>query len=307
MQKNNKKRLLILLEYLIKETNDEKRVTCNEIISHLEERGINNTNRKTIYDDIKNLNEMGYDIEYDDKGYYLLEAPFSLAEIKIIIDSLNSLRNLDLNLLNNLNKKLLNFISYDEELFINKLSYTSIHKNKKLLQRLELILSAIKNNNAIKIKRKNNKEEIVFPLFLNRNNDYYYLYCHYENIDRLYHYRLDNIIDVIILDIKDNLSISKTKIIENIEASSNGFLKGTVEVVNLKIINNNDYLIEKIMDDFPSSIKTKDGFSIKTNINKIFFAKILEYGTDIKIMNKDVYLKYIEYLKTIINIYRPEK
>lgn len=307
MEKNNKKRLLVLLEYLKKNTDKSNRVSMNDILDYLLDINIAVPNRKTIYDDIKTLNDFGYDIEYDNNGYYLLEAPFSLSEIKIIIDSINSLKNLDIKLLNELNNKLYSFISNDEEKLLNKLNYQNKHKDKKLLQRLEDILDSIKDNKAIEIKKKNGQKDIVFPLFLYRANDYYYFYYHYENSKRIYHFRFDNIVDLNVLDLKDQINISRSEIIENIEASSNTYIKGKSDLVLIKIINNNEYLNERFLDDFPNALKTKDGFSIKVNVNNIFFSKIAAYGSDIKIGNEEIAYKYEEYLKDILKNYLPEK
>lgn len=307
MENNNRKRLLLILEFLKKNSDADNRVSREDISSYLENEGLNPPNRKTIYEDIKLLNSMGYDIEYDDKGYYLLEAPFSLSEIKIIQDSLNSLKNFDIDLLHNLNDKLYSFISYNEEMILDKLSYQSKHKDKKLLQRLDLILEAINSKVAIIIKRKNNNKEKIYPIFLHRSNDYYYFYYHYENNDSIYHYRFDNILDLSLTDEVDSISISKNLILENIEASSNSFYKGKSESVTLLIKDEKEYIHERLIDDFPNAIKTKDGYSIKVNINNIFFSKLVSYGKSIVIKEKDIAKRYQNFLYDILNNYLPEK
>lgn len=307
MENNNRKRLLLILEFLKKNSDGDNRVSREDISSYLENEGLNPPNRKTIYEDIKLLNSMGYDIEYDDKGYYLLEAPFSLSEIKIIQDSLNSLKNFDIDLLHNLNDKLYSFISYNEEMILDKLSYQSKHKDKKLLQRLDLILEAINSKVAIIIKRKNNNKEKIYPIFLHRSNDYYYFYYHYENNDSIYHYRFDNILDLSLTDEVDSISISKNLILENIEASSNSFYKGKSESVTLLVKDEKEYIHERLTDDFPNAIKTKDGYSIKVNINNIFFSKLVSYGKSIVIKEKDIAKRYQNFLYDILNNYLPEK
>ncbi len=307
MENNNRKRLLLILEFLKKNSDADNRVSREDISSYLEDEGLNPPNRKTIYEDIKLLNSMGYDIEYDDKGYYLLEAPFSLSEIKIIQDSLNSLKNFDIDLLHNLNDKLYSFISYNEEMILDKLSYQSKHKDKKLLQRLDLILEAINSKVAIIIKRKNNNKEKIYPIFLHRSNDYYYFYYHYENNDSIYHYRFDNILDLSLTDEVDSISISKNLILENIEASSNSFYKGKSESVTLLVKDEREYIHERLIDDFPNAIKTKDGYSIKVNINNIFFSKLVSYGKSIVIKEKDIAKRYQNFLYDILNNYLPEK
>ncbi|MDO4500497.1 MAG: WYL domain-containing protein [Erysipelotrichaceae bacterium] len=305
MIRNNKKRLLVLLGILKKKTNIDKHLNAVELTSLLEEEGIEVSNRKTLYDDLKILSDAGYDIECDD-GYYLLEAPFSLSEIKIIQDSINSLKNLDKKFLDGLNNKLYSFISEDEEKLLEELKYTSKHNDKKLIQHMELILEAINKHTALSVKTRYRTDE-VFPLFLHRENDYYYVYYHYENSDKLYHYRLDNISSISFLDKLDEISISKKKIIDTINASSNSFFKGEMKSVSLKVLKENEYLDRRISDDFKDVIKTKDGYSIRVNVNDIFFSKILTYGDQIKISDENTAYEYVEYLKKIQNLYLPPK
>lgn len=302
MEKNNKKRLLQLIKILKKNTDADKHISIEEIVTLLEEEGITVSNRKTLYDDFKVLNECGYDVEYDN-GYYLLEAPFNLSEIKIIQDSIYSLKNLDDRLLNNLNEKLYSFISLDEEKLLEKLKYSNKHKDKKLLQRMEDILLAIKENTGITIKKINGKSEDVFPLFLHRENDYYYFYYHYQDSKKLYHYRFDNISDLTLNNQKDTINISKKEILETIEASSNSFYKEKSELVKIDILEPSEYLEQRFLDDFPNAIRTKNGFSIKVSINNVFFSKISAYGKQIKISDKQIADKYKQYLKDIIKNY----
>ncbi len=305
MDKNNKKRILTLIKILRKYSNNDKHLKLSEIVVYLNNEGVQVDNRKTLYDDFKTLNECGFDIEYDD-GYYLLEAPFNLSEIKIIQDSIYSLKSLDNSLLENLNNKLYSFISTDEEKLLNNLRYTNKHKNKMFLQKMEEVLIAIKDKKSITLKRKGKKEE-VYPLFLHRDNDYYYLYYHYLNKEKIYHFRFDNINDVNVTENYDNMIIKRKNIIETIETSTNSFSKGDIQTIEFKILNNKDLVKEMIENDFPNSIFTSDGFSLKASINNNFFSKLVAYGTDIKIIDKKIAQEYLSYLDSIISIYQRKK
>ncbi len=305
MDKNNKKRILTLIKILRKYSNNDKHLKLSEIVVYLNNEGVQVDNRKTLYDDFKTLNECGFDIEYDD-GYYLLEAPFNLSEIKIIQDSIYSLKSLDNSLLENLNNKLYSFISTDEEKLLNNLRYTNKHKNKMFLQKMEEVLIAIKDKKSITLKRKGKKEE-VYPLFLHRDNDYYYLYYHYLNKEKIYHFRFDNINDVNVTENYDNMIIKRKNIIETIETSTNSFSKGDIQTIEFKILNNKDLVKEMIENDFPNSIFTSDGFSLKASINNNFFSKLVAYGKDIKIIDKKIAQEYLSYLDSIISIYQRKK
>ena len=301
MEKNNKKRILYLIEILKKNSNFDKHLSLDEIISLLEHRNIRVDNRKTLYDDFKILNECGYNVEYDN-GYYLLDCPFNLSEIKIIQDSINSLKNLDTSFKNDINNKLYSFISSDEEKLLEDIKYTNTQKAQKLLPKMEDILEAIKNHKMVSITTKNNQIQDVFPIFIHRANDYYYFYFHYQDNNKIYHYRFDNIKDVLIKDAVDNINIPTKKIISHINESINSFYTKETTKVNITFKTDSN-LIGRLSDDFPGIIINKDKATLFVSINQIFFSKILAYGNEIKISDETIAYQYVEYLKSIQNNY----
>ena len=299
MKSNNKKRILQLIEILKKNTDMDHKLSLNEIASLLEEQGIDIQNRKTLYDDFKALSDFGYDVDYNN-GYYLTEAPFTLSEVKIIIDSLNSLKNLDDSLLVKINNKLYSFISDYEEKLLRKLEYRNKHSDRKFIHRLEDTLEAINNNKTLIISRPNKDEEEICPLFLYRNNDYYYLYYHYLTNEKIYHTRFDNILNAKITNNDNDINISRNKIIETINESSNAFYSSKAELIKFKIVNDTEYLRTRLTDDFANIVFTANGFSIKASVNNAFFSKLTSYGDDIKISDKKIADQYIKFLNTII-------
>lgn len=301
MEKNNKKRILYLIEILKKNSNFDRHLSLDEIISLLEHKNIRVDNRKTLYDDFKILNECGYNVEYDN-GYYLLDCPFNLSEIKIIQDSINSLKNLDTSFKNDINNKLYSFISSDEEKLLEDIKYTNTQKAQKLLPKMEDILEAIKNHKMVSITTKNNQIQDVFPIFIHRANDYYYFYFHYQDNNKIYHYRFDNIKDILIKDTVDNINIPTKKIISHINESSNSFYTKETTKVNITFKTDSN-LIGRLSDDFPGIIINKDKATLFVSINQIFFSKILAYGNEIKISDETIAYQYVEYLKSIQNNY----
>ena len=300
MKSNNKNRLLKLLDILKRYSDMDHKLSLNEIASYLEEAGITIQNRKTLYDDFKVLSDYGFDIEYDN-GYYLIDAPFSLSEIKIISDSINSLKNLDNSFLNKLNSKLYSFISTNEEKTLKKLEYTNKHSDKKFINRLENTLDAINRNKTLIITRINKKDdEEICPIFLHRNNDYYYLYYHYLGNDKIYHLRFDNILNMSLTDNDNDIIISRSKIIDTINESSNSYYSNKAELIKFSIVNDSEYLRNRLMDDFGNIIFTNNGFSIKASINDAFFSKLASYSDDIKISDRTIANQYINYLNKII-------
>ena len=295
----HRERLLKLLELLIRYTDMDHKLSISELCDLLSDEGINVSNRKTLYDDFKLLSKMGYEIEYDN-GYYLAQAPFSLSEIKIMVDSLNSLRNLDERFLESLKKKLYGFISIYESKKLKKLEYHNRHRDKKFLNRLEDVLSAINDDTALIIHRMNKDEEEIIPLFLHRQNDFYYLYYHYPESDKIYHCRFDNILSSRLTDHKNTQSIPLEKVLEHIEESTSSFHSGKGRLIRIEITEDTPYIRQRLEDDFPNLVFTKKGFSIKASINDAFFAKLVSYKDQIKISDRDVADQYIAFLSSII-------
>ena len=80
----NKERIIRLIRILRRNTDMDHRLSVAEISSLLEAEGLKAVDRKTLYDDFRNLEQFGFNVEYDN-GYYLSEAPFTVSEIKIIV------------------------------------------------------------------------------------------------------------------------------------------------------------------------------------------------------------------------------
>ena len=94
MADNNRSRLLLLLKYLQKNTDDEHVASVADITEMLENRGING-NRNTIRDDVKALNDAGYEIlanvgPSNSKLYHYGARPFDQPELKLLIDAVSS-------------------------------------------------------------------------------------------------------------------------------------------------------------------------------------------------------------------------
>ena len=90
----NKLKMLYILQELMERTDEEHRIGAAELMSAIEAHGLT-VDRKTIYDDIETLREAGYDIGYikeQPAGYYIAERDFDLAELKLLVDVVQSAR-----------------------------------------------------------------------------------------------------------------------------------------------------------------------------------------------------------------------
>ena len=296
----NKERTIGLLRILRKNTDMDHKLSVAEISALLEAEGLKPVDRKTLYDDFRNLELFGYDVEYDG-GYYLSEAPFTVSEIKIIVDSINSLKNLDDRFLLRLKDKLYSFISIYEEKDLKKIEYRNRHRDAHFINRLEDALQAIRKEKMLSITRNGKKKsEDIVPLFLYRDNDYYYLYYHYPQSEKIYHVRFDNIASASFLERSDDILIPMSRILSNIEESTSSFHSAESRTLTFEIYEDSDYLRRRLQDDFASLVFTKNGFSARVSISDAFFARLASYGDKIKISDPEIAERYVNYLNKII-------
>ena len=90
---NQKLKMLHLLKIMAEETDDQHMLTMTEIVDKLKKAGVH-ADRKTLYSDMAELERIGIDIISQRQGrntYYHLGAhQFDLAELKILVDSIEA-------------------------------------------------------------------------------------------------------------------------------------------------------------------------------------------------------------------------
>ncbi len=86
-----KLRLLTLMEILSQETDEDHRLTAEELVTLLENRGIE-AERKSIYRDIAVLQDAGWDIITGRTGTFLASRDFELPELKLLADAVQCSR-----------------------------------------------------------------------------------------------------------------------------------------------------------------------------------------------------------------------
>ena len=89
---NQKSKLLYLAKIFCENSDEEHPLSMSDIISMLDLYGIK-AERKSIYSDIECLINFGYDIisvKCKNGGYYLAGREFELAELKLLVDSVQS-------------------------------------------------------------------------------------------------------------------------------------------------------------------------------------------------------------------------
>ena len=93
-QADSKKKLLLILDYLMKYSDENNPVTMSDILNMLDGNNIN-AERKSVYKDIEILSDYGVDIIKTRKSeigwcYYIGSRKFELVEIQLLIDAVQA-------------------------------------------------------------------------------------------------------------------------------------------------------------------------------------------------------------------------
>ena len=201
----NKKMLNMLILEILKEYSDqEHRLTQQEIIRLLKSNYDMDCDRRSVKNNVMCLKELGYEISMED-GYYLLEREFDDAELRMLIDSVLFSKNLTQKQAKTLIEKLKGM---GNRYFSAKVNHVSnlpeLHHgdNKQLLYVLDTINEAISQHKKIsfvynkygsdfKLHPKREEKYVVNPYQMVANNGFYYLIGNYDKYDDISHYRLD--------------------------------------------------------------------------------------------------------------------
>ena len=210
---NQKQKILYILKFFYEETDEEHTLTVNEIIAKLECNGISAA-RRSIYDDIRTLQEFGFDIVMRKSKtceYFLGSRLFETAELKILIDSIQSSRFITKRKSESVIKKLKELASkpqsrkFSGQLYI----YDRIkNMNECIFYNVDALHNAIAENQKItfqyfdyniskeKVFRKNGDSYCTNPLALTFDNENYYLIAYNEKYEDFVHYRVDKMTNI---------------------------------------------------------------------------------------------------------------
>lgn len=206
-ENKNKIKLLLLWDILCKNTDENHAMNTDEIVSALAERGIS-VARKVVVEDIKTLNDYGYEVlSYKKKYhyYYVVNHPLETAEVVMLADIVKASKLSVVQKQALIDKLSATLCSYQAE-SISK-NIISLEKgmngNSSLIYNVDAIERAINENKKLsflyfdydekhnKVYRKDGERYIVNPAFMVWNRDNYYLLCFSDGHDDMVTYRLD--------------------------------------------------------------------------------------------------------------------
>ena len=310
----NNLRPMYVKEILFDYTDENHFITVNEILELLESvYGITST-RKTLYEDIDLLLSVGLDIECI-KGrmnkYHLLSRDFDIAEIRLLIDSVESLRSLPLCKSRELVKKLsrLGGPSADFLIQIGNAELYPRAENNQIYYIIDAICNAIAARKQIafkyyeyltssnKVLKNNGKEYHVSPYRLVCCNEYYYLLAYSEKHEKITAFRVDRICGIPSQLKDDSVPEPDTLYVDKYIKDSVHMKSGDTEELTLDFDSSViDAMIDRFGQDMGITFISKSECRAKVSapINNVFFAWIFGFEGKVRIKGPhDISDRYI--------------
>ncbi len=211
MEKDNKKRLMLMKEVLEKYSDEEHPLTTVQIMEILDNEYGMKIHRTTVGKDINDLEEMGVDVQCvrsTQNKYFISSRYFELPELKLLVDAVASSKFITEKKSRELIGKLGAFASMYQQDEIKRNIHTESRvkpHNERSFYIVDAINTAINKNKKIqftyfeyginkeKVFRNDGKPYIFSPYSLVWNGDYYYVVGYSDKHQDIGVFRVDRI------------------------------------------------------------------------------------------------------------------
>lgn len=322
-----KLKLLYIIKILERETDEYHYISMKSLLAKLEEEGIK-AERKSIYSDIRLLNDFGYDIDTKKSktngGYALLSRNLELPELKILVDSVQTSKFITKKKSEQLIKKLEQYTSRFMERELDRQVYVSNRvktENESIYYNVDAINLAIQKNKQIEFtyyiwntskeleEKKKDYAYIVSPWALTFQEDNYYLIGYDEEANKIKHYRVDKMKQISITNEKrkgnDNFKAFDLASYSN---KTFGMYGGELETISLKLPNQ---FIGIVIDRFGKDIQIRkvNDFEVSARISVYvsppFFGWLAGLGSKVEVVSpNNVREEFYQFLDEIQMQYR---
>lgn len=309
MVNDNRKRILDIMKLLFEKTDENHWITTEEIRDELEAMGYERPNRKTIDPNIQFLiEELGLDIEKErgvSNRYRWVSREFELAELKLLVDAVQSSRFISDGRSKDIIRKLKGLTSESQGDQLDRKVITSNsfkRDNSYVLYSIDAINEAIRDRKKISFQMidydVDMKEELrydgkvyeVSPYAMIWNNDYYYMLAMESNENKVKPFRVDRMKGTAISDVAADPQPKDFKL-DKYSSRVFDMFGGEPAEVRLKcrpyIMN---YLVDRFGKEFKVLEKSEDGSfvaDVVVEASPTFFSWVFQFGGDCKIIGPE--------------------
>ena len=313
---NQKFKLYRLAQIMQEKTDDEHYITMSEIKAALAEYDIT-ADRKSIYNDLRDLEVLGIEVEGEQVGnryhYRVVNRPFELPELKLLVDAIQSSKFITEKKTNALIRKLETLVSKFDAQKLQRQVYVSGRiktMNESIYYTVDAIHNAISENKKIKFQyyQWNVKKEMelrhdgayyhISPWGLSWDDENYYLVGYDSSVGKIKHYRVDKMLKIQMSEEeREGREHFKKLDMADYARKSFGMFGGKEQEVKLFVDN---FLAGVIIDRFGKDVmlipEDKDHFTVKVavHVSNQFLGWIMSLGDGVKIIGPDEVVEQVQ-------------
>lgn len=323
---NQKLKLLYLLKIMLEKTDDEHSISMSEIVTELARYDVT-AERKSIYSDFEDLEKIGFEVIGEQKGrnyrYHIGNRRFELAEVKLLIDAIQSSKFITEKKSKELIDKIKTLVSVNNAKQLQRQVY--VHGRIKTMNEciyyvVDAIHNAIAEDKKIRfqycewnigkelVPKHDGKYYEVSPWALTWDDENYYLIGYDSDAGKIKHYRVDKMICISMSDsARDGKNEFPKVDLAAYAKQSFGMYGGETKSVILEFPNEKCGIF---IDRFGKNInfqKVDDSHSrtmVSVAVSNQFFGWIFGLGSDVTIVGPDDVVKKMgDYLKKVAENY----
>lgn len=321
-----KLKTLYLMKILLERTDEENLLNAAQLCNILDQEYGVTVDRRTIYSEIDTLEKFGLDIvqkKGKNPGYYIAGREFELAELKLLVDAVQSSKFITEKKSNELIKKLEKLCSQAEAKALSRqvsISNRPKTENETIYYNVDRLHSAIYRNRQIAFQyaewtmrkevqyRKGGALYVISPWALTWGNENYYLVAYDEEAGQIRHYRVDRMRHMQICE-EERVGEEAFRNFDLAEFAKKTFgMYGgrDVEVTLLCHKQLAGVVLDRFGQDTWMIPTDEEHFKARVlvSVSRQFFGWVAGVGSQMKIMGpEDVRQEYKEYLEEILTDY----
>ena len=323
---NQKFKFTYLMKIMAEKTDDEHSLTMPQILEELEKYEVS-AERKSIYEDFKDMSKLGIDVIKEQRGretfYHIAGREFELADVKLLIDAVQSAKFITQKKSKSLISKVKNFVSEHQakqlqrQIVINDRVKTM---NESVYYNVDDIHTAINQNRKIKFKyykwdidkklveRHGGSYFVVSPWALLWDDENYYMIAFDDWDNKIKHYRVDKMMYIEVgNDERSGKEEFKNFDMAKYSKATFGMYHGEKTKVCIKFANHMcGVFIDRFGKDtlFRKIDENNSELIVDINVSPQFFGWIFSLGNDVEIVSPiEVVNELREYTKKFIMKY----
>ena len=303
---NQKFKFTYLMKIMLEKTDDEHSLTMPQIMEELEKYDVT-AERKSIYTDFRDMTEkFGVEIIKEQIGretyYHVGAREFELAEVKLLIDAIQSSKFITQTKSRELITKIKSFVSEHQAKQLQRQVYINDRvktMNESVYYNVDDIHTAINQNKKIRFKyfkwdintklvpRHNGDWFIVSPWALTWDDENYYMVAFDDLDSKIKHYRVDKMMHISIEEEKrSGRDVFRNFDMAEYSKATFGMYQGQKAKVKIQFAN---YMCGVFIDRFGKDISFRpiddehSELHVDVNVSPQFFGWIFSLGKDVKV------------------------